>query len=184
MQQRVLPMLVALTMLLTSTVGCLGLIPAREAIEGFREAADDDLTYHKIDVSHTFLTLPQPEPYTNKSVFLVDDSVTDISIYFKASFTFSDLIPQFENYTRYVRATLTDSEGEIKWVVDVSSDSAPTEEKLEPNPVFAKGDWVLDVEARGFGETTTNIVNDNFNIQLTITQSCTVYPMEKGCSTN
>ena len=151
MQQRVLAMLVVLTMLLTSTVGCLGLIPAREAIEGFREPAEDDLTYLKIDVSHTYTSL-EIQPYTNKSVFIVDDSVTEISIYFKASFTFSDF--QIENNTRYVRATLTDSEGEIQWSVDVSSDSAPVEEKLEPNPVFTKGDWVLDVEARGIGEET------------------------------
>ena len=174
-------MLVVLTMLLTSTVGCLGLIPAREAIESFRDPAKDDLTFHKIDVSHTYTSV-EIQPYTNKSVFIVDDSVTEISIYFKASFTFSDIFPQFENNTRYVRATLTDSEGVIQWSVDVSSDSAPTEEKLEPNPVFAKGDWVLDVEARGVGETSSNSFQDNFNIQLTITQRCVQYPMEKSCS--
>jgi hypothetical protein len=83
MQQRVLAMLVVLTMLLTSTVGCLGLIPAREAIEGFRDPAEDDLTYHKIDVSHTYTSV-EIQPYTNKSVFIVDNSVTEISIYFKA----------------------------------------------------------------------------------------------------
>ena len=181
MQQRVLPMLVVLTMLLTSTVGCLGLIPAREAIEGFRDPADDDLTYHKIDVSHTYTSL-ELQPYTNKSVFVVDDSVTEISIYFKAAFTFSELFPQFENNTRYVRATLTDSEGVIHWSADVSSDSAPIEEKLEPNPAFTKGDWVLDVEARGIGEETLGLIHDNFNIQLTITQRCVQYPMEQFCS--
>ena len=183
MQQRVLPMLVVLTMLLTSTVGCLGLIPAREAIEGFRDPAEDNLTYHKIDVSHTYTSL-ELEPYTNKSVFIVDDSVTEISIYFKAAFTFSELFPQFENNTRYVRATLTDSEGVIHWSADVSSDSAPIEEKLEPNPAFTKGDWVLDVEARGIGEETLGLIHDNFNIQLTVTQRCVQYPMEKSCSTD
>ena len=179
MQQRVLAMLVVLTMLLTSTVGCLGLIPAREAIESFREPAEDDLTYLKIDVSHTYTSL-EIQPYTNKSVFIVDDSVTEISIYFKASFFISDF--QLENNTRYVRATLTDSEGEIQWSVDVSSDSAPVEEKLEPDPVFTKGDWVLDVEARGIGEETLGLIHDNFNIQLTVTQRCVQYPMEKDCS--
>ncbi|MDC0340340.1 hypothetical protein OAM96_00090 [Candidatus Poseidoniaceae archaeon] len=179
MQQRVLAMLVVLTMLLTSTVGCLGLIPAREAIESFREPAEDDLTYLKIDVSHTYTSL-EIQPYTNKSVFIVDDSVTEISIYFKASFFISDF--QIENNTRYVRATLTDSEGEIQWSVDVSSDSAPVEEKLEPDPVFTKGDWVLDVEARGIGEETLGLIHDNFNIQLTVTQRCVQYPMEKDCS--
>lgn len=172
-------MLVVLTMLLTSTVGCLGLIPAREAIESFREPAEDDLTYLKIDVSHTYTSL-EIQPYTNKSVFIVDDSVTEISIYFKASFFISDF--QLENNTRYVRATLTDSEGEIQWSVDVSSDSAPVEEKLEPDPVFTKGDWVLDVEARGIGEETLGLIHDNFNIQLTVTQRCVQYPMEKDCS--
>lgn len=103
MQQRVLPMLVVLTVLLTSTAGCLGLIPAREAIEGFRDPAAEDLTYQKIDVSHTYTTL-ELQPYTNRSTFVIDDSVTEISVYFKATFTFSELYPSTDVNARYVRA--------------------------------------------------------------------------------
>ena len=184
MQQRVLPMLVVLTMLLTSTVGCLGLIPAREAIEGFREPAEDDLTYHKIGVSHTYTSIVV-QPYTNKSIFVVDDSVTEISIYFKASFVFGglvELLEPIESNVRYVRATLTDSEGEIQWSVDVSSSSTGVEERIELEFVNGKGDWVLDVEARGYGESFGSMFHDNFNIQLTITQRCVQYPMEQFCS--
>ena len=182
MQRRLLPMLVVLAILMTSTVGCLGLIPAREAVEGFREPAEWAFDYDKIYVSHIYTTL-EIQPYTNKSTFVVDDSVTEISVYFKAAFTFSDIFPQFENNTRYVRATLTDSEGVIQWHVDVSSDSAPVEETLEPTPEFAKGEWVLDVEARGIGEETLGLIHDNFNIQLTITKTCVEYPLEADCAT-
>ena len=180
MQQRLLPMLVVLVMLLTSTAGCLGLIPAREAIEGFREPAEESLTYEKIDVAHTYTTL-EIQPYTNRSTFVVDDSVTDISIYFKAAFTFSDVFPPIENNTRYVRATLTDSEGTIHWQRDDSTTVNPVEETIEPNPEFTKGEWVLDVEARGIGEETFGLVHDNFNIQLTITKKCIEYPLELDC---
>jgi len=160
----------------------LGLIPARESIEGFRTPAYLDLDYKKIDVFHTYTTL-EIQPYTNKSTFVIDDSVTEISVYFKATFTFSDLFPSFENNTRYVRATITDSNGDIQWEVDVSSTSSPTEIQIEANPEFAKGDWVLDVEARGIGEETLGIVHDKFNIQLTITKKCIQYPLEDVCTT-
>ena len=182
MQQRVLPMLVVLVMFLTSSAGCLGLIPAREATEGFRGPAELSLTYKKIDVAHTYTTL-EIQPYTNRSTFVVDDSVTDISIYFKATFTFSDTFPTFENNTRYVRATITDSNGVVQWHVDVSSTSSPAEEKIKPNPEFAKGEWVLDVEARGIGEETLGIIHDKFNIQLTVTKECILYPLEVECMT-
>jgi hypothetical protein len=181
MQRRILPMLVVLAMLMTSTVGCLGLIPAREAVEGFREPAELVKVYDKIYVSHTYTTL-EIQPYTNKSTFVVDDSVFEISVYFKAAFAFSDMFPQFENNTRYVRATLTDSEGVIQWHVDVSSNSAPVEETLEPTPEFAKGEWVLDVQARGIGEETLGLIHDNFNILLTIKKQCLKYPLEGSCS--
>jgi hypothetical protein len=83
----------------------------------------------------------------------------------------------------YVRATLTDSEGVIQWHADVNSNSAPVEEKIEPTPEFAKGEWVLDVQARGIGEETFGIIHDNFNIQLTITKLCVEYPSEGTCLT-
>lgn len=70
----------------------------------------------------------------------------------------------------------------IQWQVDVNSNSEPIEEKLTPSPEFAKGDWVLDVEARGIGEETFGIIHDNFNIQLTITHRCIQFPMEESCS--
>ena len=92
MQRRLLPMLVVLAILMTSTVGCLGLIPAREAVEGFRKPAEWAFDYDKIYVSHIYTTL-EIQPYTNKSTFVVDDSVTEISVYFKAAFTFSDIFP-------------------------------------------------------------------------------------------
>ena len=78
-------------------------------------------------------------------------------------------------------ATLTDSEGLVQWEQDVSEDASPLEEALLPNPSFAQGDWELDIQARGGGESTLGSVRDNFVIIVTITNSCMQYPLVETC---
>ena len=80
-----------------------------------------------------------------------------------------------------MRATLTDSEGMVQWEQDVSEDASPLEEALQPNPSFAEGEWELDIEARGGGESTLGSVRDNFVIIITVTSSCTQYPLVDAC---
>ena len=177
-QGKVLALL--LTALLCSMSGCLSLIAARETVENLRPEAFESLDYTKVEVAHTF-NVVSFEEFTNRSTFLVDDSTTEVRIYFKASFSFSDTLPS-DNTTRYVRATLTDADGNIAWEQDVSEDSSPLEERLSPNPRFAYGEWVLDVKARGWGESTFGTIQDNFNILVTVTNTCMQYPLVEECS--
>jgi len=172
-----------LTVLLCSTSGCMGLIAAREGVESLREPAYESLTNEKIEVSHEFISpLELLNEYTNRSTFVVDDQTKEIRVYFRVSFAFSDVFPS-DNTTRYVRATLTDAEGRIQWQQDVSEDAQPLEERLQPNPDFAQGEWVLEVSARGLGEDTFGTpIKDNFDIIVTVTHGCMQFPLVDECS--
>mgnify|MGYP005677693109 FL=1 len=85
------------------------------------------------------------------------------------------------NESHYVRATLTDADGMVQWEQDVSEDASPLEESLLPNPSFAQGEWELDIQARGGGESTFGSIQDNFVIIVTITNSCIQYPLVDEC---
>lgn len=173
-----------LVVLMASTSGCMGLIVARESVESLREPAYEDLNNKKVTITHTFTSLTDyANEYTNRSTFAVTDQTTEIGVYFKVSFELSRNLPSsfWDNESRYVRATLTDSEGMVQWEQDVSEDATPLEESLLPNPSFAEGDWELDVKARGGGESTLGSVQDNFVIIVTITNTCTQYPLVDDC---
>jgi hypothetical protein len=173
-----------MVVLMASTSGCMGLIPARESVEGLREEAYEDFNNKKISIVHQFTTLTDyAEEYTNRSTFAVNDQTTEINVYFKATFELSRNLPAsfWDNESRYVRATLTDSEGMVQWEQDVSEDANPLEETLQPNPSFAQGEWELDVKARGGGDNTVISVNDNFVIIVTVTSTCTQYPLVDDC---
>lgn len=182
-----------LAVLMASTSGCMGLIAARESIESLRDPAYDSLDQKKITISHTF-TEPTDylTEYVNRSTFLVNEDTTEIDIYFKVTFELSEAPPQFiqdflvsnflDNESHYVRATLTDSEGNVQWEQDVSENANPLEVRLQPNPSFAQGEWVLDVNARGGGQTTlTPSTTDNFLIIVTATNMCVQYPLVEDC---
>ena len=173
-----------IAVLMASTSGCMGLIAARESVEGLRDPAYEDFNNKKISIVHEFTTVTDyAVEYTNRSTFSVNDQTTEINVYFKATFELSrNLPPSFwDNESRYVRATLTDAEGMVQWEQDVSDDANPLEETLEPNPSFANGEWVLDVKARGGGDNTVISVNDNFVIIVTVTNTCIQYPLVEDC---
>tara|TARA_Y100001954_G_scaffold238581_1_gene306820 strand:+ start:6908 stop:7432 length:525 start_codon:yes stop_codon:yes gene_type:complete len=173
-----------MAVLMASTSGCMGLIAARESVEGLRDPAYEDFNNKKISIVHEFTTVTDyAVEYTNRSTFSVNEQTTEINVYFKATFELSrNLPPSFwDNESRYVRATLTDGEGMVQWEQDVSDDANPLEETLEPNPSFAKGEWVLEVKARGGGDNTVISVNDNFVIIVTVTNTCIQYPLVEDC---
>ena len=171
--------------LMASTSGCMGLIAARESVEFHREPAYESLAEEKVTVIHEFTSLiDYTEEFTNRSTFQVTGDTTEINVYFKASFELSRLVggSALDNETRYVRATLTDSEGMVQWEQDVSEDASPLEETLQPNPSFAEGEWELDVKARGAGDDITGTLRDNFMVMVTVTNSCVQYPLVEECS--
>ena len=168
----------AMFLLITTSMlsGCMGLILARESVEELREPALPSIRYEKISISQIWDTL-EVQPYTNRSTFVVDESTNRISIYFKVNFN----LPPVVNQSQFVRATLTDAEGIVQWEEDVSEDYEPTEKQLFPSPSFAKGEWVLLVDARGYGESFTGQLKDSFSIQITVEKSCIQYPLEDSC---
>jgi len=173
-----------MVVLMASTSGCMGLIAAREAVEGLRDPAYEDLNNKKITVIHAFENIDDYlTEYPNRSTFTVDEQTNEINVYFKVSFEASRNLPSviLDNESHYVRATLTDAEGMVQWEQDVSEDASPLEETLLPNPSFPYGEWELDIQARGGGESTFGSIQDNFVIIVTITNSCIQYPLVDEC---
>ncbi len=176
-----------LMVLMTSTSGCMGLIAARESVESLRDPAYDSLNNKKLTIAHEFTTLTNYSmEYVNRSTFIVTEQTTEIDIYFKVTFELSEspLFPDlfFDNETHYVRATLTDSEGDIQWEQDVSEDASPLEERLQPIPSFALGEWELEVRARGGGQNTVDSLRDQFLLIVTVTNTCVQYPLVDDCA--
>ncbi len=186
MRQPRLAAVLLLVVLMSSTSGCMGLIAARESVESLREPAYDSLNNKKVTISHEFTSLADyANEYVNRSTFVVNEQTTEINVYFKVSFELSespivgDLL--IDNESHYVHATLTDSNGNVQWEQDVSEDASPLEERLQPNPSFPLGEWVLEVRARGGGESTLNTVHDNFLVIVTVTNICVQYPLVEDC---
>ena len=171
--------------MLSSVSGCLGLLQAREAVEGMRDKVELVPYPDKVDMTHTFTTIAI-QPYSNHTSFPIDDSVERIEIYFKVGMSGSDQISCFDEglseELRYVRAQVTTPSDTIFWLQDVCEDVTPTVENFEPeNNTFETGNWDLDVEARGWGETTVGAIQDNFIIVITIHRVCLQYPNEPDC---
>jgi hypothetical protein len=176
------PVVVALVLLLLSSTlsGCLALVPAREFLEWQRDDVQLVTVYHREDLSHTFTELA--EAYTNQTSFYVDDSVSQIDVYFKASFSFSDEVGCADaGVTRFVRATLLMPDNTAAWETEVCENANPPEEHLLPQPEFQRGEWVLSVEARGVGEEFLNQFKDNFNVVVTVHRECVQYPLDDAC---
>lgn len=172
------------TFMLSSLSGCLGLLQARETIESMREPVTQVSYPDKVDMTHTFTTI-SIQPYSNYTSFPIDDSVERIEIYFKVTMSGSDQVSCFDqalsSELRYVRAEVTAPSGTVIWSQDVCQDVTPTVENFEPDPVFESGDWDLNVESRGWGETTIGALQDNFIIVITIHRVCQQYPLETPC---
>ena len=186
MGQHKLAAVLLLVVMMASTSGFMGLIAARESVESLREPAYDSLNNDKITVAHQFTSLTNyTTEYVSRSTFMVTEQTTEVDIYFKVTFEWSEspLFPDlfFDNETHYVRATLTDSEGRVQWEQDVSEDASPLEEQLLPNPSFAQGEWVLEVRARGGGQSTVSSLQDQFLLILTVTNTCVQYPLVDDC---
>jgi len=164
----------------SSLSGCMGLLQARESLESFRGAPTTKDYLDKVTMVHTFTTL-EIQPYQNSTSFGIDSSVERIEIYFKVGISGSDQISCLENFTRYVRAEVLTPSGSILWSEDVCEDVSPTVYDFEPSPYFEYGNWDLEVEARGWGETTIGTFQDDFIIIINIYRECIQYPQEPAC---
>ena len=167
----------------SSLSGCMGLLQARESLESLRGEPSTTDYLDKVTMVHTFTTL-EIQPYVNSTSFDIDSSAKRIEIYFKVAISGLDQISCFENFTRYVRAEVIEPSGSILWSADVCEDVSPTVYDFEPSPSFEYGNWNLNVEARGWGETTIGTFQDDFIIIINIYRECIQYPQEPLCEEN
>ncbi len=168
-----------LAVLMGSTMGCIGLVPAREIIEDLRDPAKMIEERDTINVDHTFTTI-DPALYTYTEDFVVDQYVTEVTAFISAEFDGSDTIPILPPDTRFVEASLTDAAGNVVWnerlVTSLNKMVVSFEQPLE------LGTWTLYIEARGYGEELTNLIKDSFQVLIQINKECWQYPNEIGCS--
>ena len=176
MQHRTLAAFVALTMLLVSSSGCLGLLQGREYMESLRGEPDADISATPLTIEHTFVNLQQEEWDED---FPIDSSVTGIAVYFKAVFTGSDIIPD-DIDSRYVNVTIYDSSGIEIWSKERTMSEGTLEERIEPqeNGKFLSGDWNVVIKALGWGLAVTENaeLQDSFLVTITVTRTCLEFP--------
>jgi len=169
--RRVLPTFFMLAIMLMSSAGCIGLVPAREFVESMMDEPMPDVIQDKIALSHDFVTPFAISPYDAEQQFEVDKHVTRIGAYLSASIPFGDNIPVPDG-VRYVEASLISADGETVWSERLTdSDSTLEKDLFQP---LALGTWTLTVEARGYG--LEGQVEDSFHVLITIDRDCIVYP--------
>ena len=179
--------LTVLAILLTSalTSGCLGLAAQREVMESLREPPSTFSKEETFGWEHTFESsgLEAAEPYQREELIQFDESVTELIINFRAQFPWSsqieDLVGNETNEFRYVEARLwepgvKETGGNPYWEVRATQDF-PQEEFVLGNGSFTEGNWLFEIEARGYGITTLVeqlSFHDSFDVFLTVTRPC------------
>ena len=182
MQTR-LTVLSLLLMLVFSTIsaGCIGLVMQREIMEGLREEPfpiNKDESYFW-DVTFNSDTLESVQ-YTNQTEIVFDDTVSKLTITFRAQFPYSsileDVIPNGTNEYRYVDAKIwepgvKESGGNPYWEVRATQDYPL--ERFEFSDLV-NGNWLVDIEARGYGNDLIDVTSfhDHFVMTVTITKPC------------
>ena len=173
-----------LAILMASTMGCIGLVPAREFMEDLRSEPERKDIIDKINASHTFTTdfsdIAGSTQYQESQSFEVDANVVKISAYIEAAIP-GDLPDSLEQVIpRYVTATLTDADGNVVWSETLRQTGRNMVATFTED--LASGTWKLDIDARGYGEEIANQVKDSFDVLVTIESKCWQYPNEAGCS--
>jgi len=189
--RRAMSAFIMLAILMCSSMGCIGLVPAREFMEDLRVPPKMVEIDEKINVDYFFVTklltpIPLPDPdsvsYTESFEFNVDSDVTEISAYITASMAadFLTLPPQFTTEVRYVEASLTDANGDQVWIERLTETKRPAVATFEEP--FVEGTWTLHIDARGYGEEGLSLYKDSFQVLIKIERECWKYPTETGCS--
>ena len=182
MQTR-LTVLSLLLMLVFSTIsaGCMGLVMQREIMEDLRAepfpiSKDESYFWHVTFNSDTLESVQ----YTNQTEIVFDDTVSKLTITFRAQFPYSsileDVIPNGTNEYRYVDAKIwepgvKESGGNPYWEVRATQDYPL--ERFEFSDLV-NGNWLVEIEARGYGNDLIDVASfhDHFDMTVTITKPC------------
>ena len=173
-----------LSIIATSSSGCIGLVPAREFMEDLRDDPSLEEVEERINASHVFATniedIQGSTEYYSTQDFVVDENVVEISAYISTQMPLELIIPGIPTEARYVSASLTDADNQVVWQAEITE----TERKMVETftQPLAQGDWTLTVEARGYGEEIANLYKDSFQVLIKIERQCWKYPNENICS--
>ncbi len=184
---------ILISLFLSGTMGCFGLVPIRESLEYMRGEPVIVEIDQKTNITYTFEN-PSSEAYDNSSTFEITDSVSELIIYVRVSMPdpfdiaqetrdlIEDLtglnISTLSQEARYVHIKILNSKGEIFYEKLASESIEPiVEVHRPPLPV---GTWTLEVEARGYGFNLAEVVeaNDNFAAIITVTSECVKFSEE------
>jgi len=180
---------VVFLMLISTTLsGCLTLSVQRELIESWREPPvqiDKEVTVGWSETFDTGTTLDSVV-YQNETELEFDETVSQLIINFRAQFPYSstieDVIGNDTNQIRFVEARLWEpgtknAGGDPFWQVRATQDYPL--ERFERQGPFIEGNWILEVEARGYGITAPVdqlSFHDHFDLYAIITKPCVRFP--------
>ena len=189
--------LIFASLIVTSSMGCFGLVPIRESLELMRRAPAIENIEEKTNISYTFQTA-QSEVYENSSTFEVTESVSELIIYVRVSMpdpldlsqqvreliydTTGINVSTLSQEARYVHVKIKNPNGEIFYEKLASESIEPVVEVHRPP--LTPGTWTLEVEARGYGFNIFEVVEaeDNFAAIITVTSECVKFT-EEDCKT-
>ncbi len=179
----------ALSMLLmlivsTASAGCLGLVMQREVMESMREepVVINKEESHLWDVTFDSDSLSSEAiQYTNETQIAFDDTVSKLTITFRAQFPYSsileEVVPNGTNEYRYVQVRVWEpgvkaAGGDPYWEVRATQDYPL--ERFEFSDLV-NGLWLVEIDARGYGWDSPidqASFHDHFDMTVTITKPC------------
>jgi hypothetical protein len=173
-----------LLMLVVSTVsaGCLGLVMQREIMESLR---DDPEVINKEESYFWDVTFDSDSieaiQYTNETQIQFDETVSKLTITFRAQFPYSSIleqvVPNGTNEYRYAEMRVWEpgvkaAGGNPYWEVKATQDYPL--ERFEFSDLV-NGNWLVEIDARGYGwdsPVDQASFHDHFDMSLTITKPC------------
>lgn len=181
MQQRVLTVFMALSMLLVSTSGCIGLLQSREYMEHLRGDIQVQTQTETTTVKYTF---NEPEQIELNEKFTVDSEVAAIGVYFTTDMALEGFTQALEQAgifdPRQVEVRITDSLGTLRHNATHDSTKTAPYVNIEPGAdgKFVSGEWNINIVATGVGLLNEN---DEFSLSVYVDRSCTIYPQDEVC---
>ena len=173
-----------LLMLFSSTIsaGCMDLVMQREIMEDMR---DEPFVINREeaylwDVTFNSDSLESVQ-YTNQTQIVFDETVSKLSITFRAQFPYSsileEVVPNSTNEYRYVEVRVwepgvKESGGNPFWEVKATQDYPL--ERFEFSEL-SNGNWLVEIDARGYGFDSPieqASFHDQFDVSVTITKPC------------
>ena len=159
----------------------MGLVMQREIMEDMREEPfvnnKEESFFWEVMFTSESLDLESVQ-YTNETPIVFDETVSKMSITFRAEFPYSTLLDLNEsNELRYVEVKVwepgvKESGGNPYWEVRATQDYPL--ERFDFSSL-ANGKWTVEIDARGYGidpGVAQFAFHDYFEMTLTITKPC------------